>query len=120
MSTDSQSPPSRSSDFALGPRPAIFKALSDESRLEILGRLAVADGPVTVTEVADCCGVHLSGVSRHLSILRAAGLVSSNKRGREVLYSLKADVLTKTLRGLADAIDSCRARCGGNESNACL
>ena len=118
MSTGSPSPTARGSEFALGLRPEIFKALSDESRLAVLGRLAVADGPVTVTEVADCCGVHLSGVSRHLSILRAAGLVTSNKRGREVLYSLQADVLTKTLRDLADAIESCRARCCGGKSDA--
>ncbi|MCP5066692.1 MAG: winged helix-turn-helix transcriptional regulator [bacterium] len=99
--------------------PEIFRALSDETRLHVLGRLAAADGPVTVTQVADCCGVHLSGVSRHLSILRAAGLVTSNKRGREVFYTLRSDVLTGTLRGLADAIESCRASCGAAETGAC-
>ena len=42
-------------------------------RLALLGRLAMAREPLTVTEVADCCGVHLSGVSRHLKMLHGAG-----------------------------------------------
>ena len=95
-------------------RPEVFRALSDESRLEVLKRLAMAREAVTVTQVADCCGVHLSGVSRHLSILRSAGLVTARKAGREVLYTLRAEALTKALRGLADAIDACPACCDAN------
>jgi DNA-binding transcriptional ArsR family regulator len=92
-------------------RPELFRALGDETRLTLLSRLTLAGEPLTVTEVSSCCGVHLSGVSRHLGILRAAGVVSAEKSGREVRYAVHCAELTKALRGLADAIDDCRAAC---------
>lgn len=99
--------------------PALYRALGDPNRLALLVRLAASPGPLTVTELTDCCGVHLSGVSRHLSLMRAAGLVRAERRGRTVLYSLDADTLTARLRGLADAIDSCRAACAAEDSGCC-
>jgi ArsR family transcriptional regulator len=92
-------------------RPELFRALSDPTRLTVLARLAAADRSVGVSEVADCCGVHLSGVSRHLAMLRSAGIVRAERRGREVLYSLDCETLGGLLRGLADALDGCRAAC---------
>jgi len=92
-------------------RPDLYRALCDPTRLRVVGRLALAPGPQTVTEVAGCCGVHLSGVSRHLAILRDAGIVEAAKVGREVRYSLRRDELTAALRGLADAIDGCQGAC---------
>lgn len=93
-------------------RPAVFQALSDPTRLALIVRLATAAEPKTVTELTSCCGVHLSGVSRHLASLREVGLLRAERRGREVRYQLEHEVLTGTLRGLADAIDSCVAgRC---------
>jgi ArsR family transcriptional regulator len=96
--------------------PELFRALGDATRLEVLMRLATADGPTGVTGVADCCGVHLSGVSRHLAILRRAGIVRAHRRGREVLYELDGANLARTLRGLADALDSCPACCPKEKS----
>ena len=87
--------------------PELFRALGDATRLEVLLRLAAADGPIGVTSVADCCGVHLSGVSRHLAILRRAGIVRARREGREVLYDFDAATLAKTLRSLADALEAC-------------
>ena len=92
-------------------KPQAFKALCDPSRLQVLCRLVASTGPVTVSQVADCCGVHLSGVSRHLAILREAGFVKALKQGREVLYELERKDLTGFLRGLADAIDQCHEGC---------
>lgn len=93
-------------------RPELFRALGDATRLEVLGRLITASGPQTVSDVADCCGVHLSGVSRHLAILRDAGIVRAERDGREVLYRLDRRALTGALRRLADAIDTCCAGSG--------
>ena len=87
--------------------PDLFRSLADPTRLQVLLRLACAPAPQTVTEVASCCGVHLSGVSRHLSALRDAGVVLSERSGREVRYALDRGHLTSTLRELADAIDCC-------------
>ena len=84
--------------------PAIFKALGDPTRLVLLSRLASASRPQTVTELSSCCGVHLSGVSRHLKMLHDAALIRSERQGREVRYRLDCAALTATLRGMADAI----------------
>ena len=92
-------------------RAEVFRALADETRLALVARLAMARSPLTVTEASGCCGVHLSGVSRHLAILRQAGLVEAQRIGREVRYCLDRDALTGALRGLADAIETCRTQC---------
>lgn len=88
-------------------KPELFKALCDPNRLSLLARLAGASAPMTVGQASSCCGVHLSGVSRHLSALRDAGIVSSIKDGRQVLYSVNFTELIATLRGLADALEAC-------------
>ncbi len=92
-------------------QPDLFRALGDPTRITLICRLAAAPGPITVTEISSCCGVHLSGVSRHLAMLRSAGVIRAEKAGREVRYRLDWEALTKTLRGLADTIDDCRATC---------
>lgn len=92
-------------------RPEVFAALCDPTRLALVARLATASGPLTVTEAAGCCGVHISGTSRHLALLKSAGIVRAERRGREVRYELDCDALVGTLRGLADAIENCRAAC---------
>lgn len=89
--------------------PELFKALCDPSRLAVLTRLACASGSLTVSEVASCCGAHISGASRHLKMLREAGLVQAEKRGREVVYRPCFAKFIKTLRGLADALEDCCA-----------
>ena len=85
----------------------------------LLGRLITASEPQTVGQIADCCGVHLSGVSRHLSMLRDVGVVSAQRRGREVLYSLECEPFTRALRQLADTIEACHRACCGTGSSCC-
>jgi ArsR family transcriptional regulator len=92
-------------------RPELFRALGDPTRVAILCRLAGASGPLMVSEISDCCGVHLSGVSRHLSTLRDAGVVRAEREGREVRYTLDCELLSTTLRRLAAAFEGCRAAC---------
>ena len=85
--------------------------MADETRLAVLARIAVAGKAMTVSEIKDCCGIHLSGVSRHLRQLRLAGLVQAEKEGREVRYRLQADEAITLLRGLADALECCGTDC---------
>ncbi len=94
--------------------PGFFKALCDPVRLALVARLAGSPTPLTVTDASSCCGTHFSGVSRHLAILKNAGLVEAEKRGREVYYSLKTKDLSQTLRQLADALDECANCCVDN------
>ena len=103
-------------------RPELFRALCDPNRLTLVARLASATGPLTVTEASTCCGVHISGVSRHLAILRDAGVLQATKEGREVRYELDCGALASALRQLADSLETCRAVCcAQNEetSNEC-
>ncbi len=86
--------------------PELFRSLADPVRLQVVARLAIAGAPQTVTEIQECCGVHLSGVSRHLRQLRDAGVVEAQKSGREVRYVLRVNALSTHLRQLADALDA--------------
>ena len=90
--------------------PRLFKALCDPNRVAILVRLAEACAPRTVSQVAGCCPINLSVVSRHLAQLRAAGILSSEKKGKEVYYSVRFHELAQTLRAIADAIERCCPR----------
>lgn len=99
--------------------PEMYRALGDPNRLTLLVRLASATRPLTVTELGDCCGVHISGVSRHLALMRDAGLVESRRSGREVRYELNVETFTARLRGLADAVEACRAACAENTDTSC-
>jgi ArsR family transcriptional regulator len=87
--------------------PKLFKALADPRRLALLIRLAEAGEPRTVSVVADGSGVDLSVVSRHLAILRDAGIIQSEKRGKEVWCVVQTHALVKILRNLADALETC-------------
>ena len=87
--------------------PRLFKALADPKRLSLLVRIAECGGPSTVSHVAKGSGVDLSVVSRHLAILREAGIIKCVKRGQEVLCTLNTDAVAHILRQLADALESC-------------
>jgi ArsR family transcriptional regulator len=87
--------------------PAFFKALGDPNRIILVARLAGMGHPSTVTEAAGCCPVDLSVVSRHLAVLRDAGVLRAEKRGREVHYTLPHREVAATLRAVADAIEQC-------------
>jgi len=89
------------------PEPAFFKALGDPNRLRLLARLACRGRPCSVSEMVACCPVDLSVVSRHLAALKAAGIVEARKRGRQVYYSVCFPKLLASLRGLADALETC-------------
>lgn len=91
-------------------RPDLFKALCDPVRISIVATLASRSGASTVTDIATCCGIDFSGVSRHLKILKDAGVLVAERDGRSVLYSLNAPILTATLRNMADALDICRSQ----------
>lgn len=87
--------------------PELFKALGDPSRVALIAGIGRRGRPTTVSEAADCCPIDLSVVSRHLSVLRRAGVVEAEKAGREVRYTLSARDLAGQLRSLADALEAC-------------
>lgn len=72
-----------------------------------MAQLATCCDSKTVSELSDSFPTDLSVVSRHLAMLRDAGIVESEKRGREVFYRLRYDRLSGMLRQMADAIEAC-------------
>jgi ArsR family transcriptional regulator len=100
-----------------------FKAMSDSTRMSLLACLVKCGRACSVGEIAECCSVDLSVVSRHLRLLERAGLVASEKKGRVVSYRVRYVEWCRTLRDLAAAIESCcpeeGAACCGSESGAC-
>ncbi|MDH5684592.1 MAG: metalloregulator ArsR/SmtB family transcription factor [candidate division WOR-3 bacterium] len=66
----------------------LFKALSDKMRLRIMWVLCRANQELCVCEIMDSLDESQYNVSRHLKILKNAGLVQERKEGRWVFYSL--------------------------------
>lgn len=65
----------------------VFKALGHPSRLAMIS--ALESGERCVCDLHELVGGDLSTVSNHLAVLRAAGLVKSERRGTQVFYRLR-------------------------------
>jgi ArsR family transcriptional regulator len=92
----------------------VLKALADPERLKIVQCLQA--GPKNVGELSALLAQELANVSHHLGVLRHAGLVLDEKRGKFVIYSLHPDVFRPKERGqAADVLDlgCCRLELGG-------
>lgn len=76
-------------------RAAILKALAHPSRLLIVEKLS--EKHYCVCELTAMIGADTSTVSKHLSILRNAGIISDSKQGTSVYYSLEAPCLQRLL-----------------------
>ena len=72
---------------------AVLHALSDGSRRTVLDMLRV--GPATVGELAERLPIARPGVSRHLRVLREAGLVEVRQQAQFRLYSLSPEPLAE-------------------------
>lgn len=75
---------------------AIFKALNDEVRREILELLKSKD--LTAGEIADHFHLGKPTISHHLDLLRQADLVSCRKQGQFVIYSIETSVIDEVLK----------------------
>ncbi len=73
------------------PLDTVFAALSDATRRRILQMLLEDD--MAVTDVADPFDMSLAAISKHLTILTRAGLISQEKRGRVKWCKLEPDAL---------------------------
>lgn len=88
---------------------SLFKALGDSNRLNIFSYLCACfhqgENETNVKEVSGCCDVDLSVVSRHLGTLKEAGVLVSEKKGKEVFYAVNSKELANKLRDLANFLD---------------
>lgn len=72
-------------------RTTVMKALAHPSRLRMVDALAA--GELCVCDLQALVGADLSTVSKHLSLLKAAGIVLSEKRAQQVFYRLRVPCL---------------------------
>lgn len=77
-------------------RAAVIKALAHPSR--ILLAEAMLDGDRCVSELRDLAGTDISTISKHLTVMKSAGLVVSEKRGLHQFYRLRCPCLTDFFR----------------------
>lgn len=93
----------------------LFAALGDETRLQLVMRLAVG-GPGSITRLSENSRVSRQAISKHLVVLSDAGLVRSTWQGRERVWDLAPErltdaneYLTRISRMWDQAIDRLRA-----------
>lgn len=77
----------------------VFQAIADPTRRRMLKLLA--DKEMPITEITDCFPITRTAVNKHLHTLSNAGLVSSQKVGRETRYKLQPEPLVELKQWLA-------------------
>ena len=80
----------------------MFRALADPTRRQILQDLR--PGELAAGEIASRFAISGPSVSRHLAILRAAGLVTERRDANRILYSLVEDRLASCVGGFLSAV----------------
>ncbi len=96
----------------LNQRTAVFKALGHPARLRMVD--ALADGEKCVCELVDVAGLAWSTVSRHLAVLKSAGVLEDEKRGQQVFYRLRLGCVADLNRCLdGDTVSPRRTSCCG-------
>jgi len=78
----------------------VFRALADETRRTILRLLR--DGPLTSGEIADRFDSSWPTISRHLAVLKEAGLVATERHGQEIQYELNTSIFQDLIQHLID------------------
>jgi ArsR family transcriptional regulator len=84
------------------PPNAVFRALADQTRRDILDLLR--SGPRTSGQIADDFHSSWPTISRHLAILREAGLVIAERQGQEIFYELNTSVFQDVIRHLMELV----------------
>lgn len=86
---------------AVGHAAPVFAALGDETRLKLVARLGSA-GPQSIAQLSEGSDVTRQAITKHLLVLDEAGLVHSEKRGRERIWEFDAGRLDEARRFLEE------------------
>jgi len=89
----------------------IFKAISDPTRRQVLKLLH--GGSRTAGQLADAFDVSKASMSHHFSVLKAADLIRSERRGQQIVYTLNTTVLQDAATLLLDLLPRRAPRRGG-------
>jgi ArsR family transcriptional regulator len=88
------------------PEVRFLQALADPVRLSIIRQIVACDDSVCACDFVECCTVSQPTISHHLKVLREAGVVTCERQGTNIVYSLAPDFAEKwgaigaSLRGL--------------------
>jgi DNA-binding transcriptional ArsR family regulator len=93
------------------PRARIMKALAHPTRLFIVDRLARQE--YCVNELTDMVGCDMSTMSKHLSVLRDAGIVRDEKRGACIYYTLRCPCILNFFTCTDSVLKTVRDEQGG-------
>lgn len=74
----------------------LFKALNDETRRKIIELLKGKD--MDAGEIADKFEISKPSISHHLDILKRADLITSEKKGQHIIYSLNTSILEDLIK----------------------
>lgn len=91
----------------------IFQAISDNQRQKILMHLQEKE--CCVNELVDMSHLSQSSISKHLSVLRNAGLVKDERRGQQVFYTLDGDNIKRFCQEYFARFDCCSGLFAGEE-----
>lgn len=83
---------------------SLFKALNDPTRRKILDLLKERD--MTAGEIAEVFEISKPSISHHLDILKQAGLVTTERDGQFITYSLDTTVLEEATQWLFNLLNS--------------
>ncbi len=83
---------------------ALFKALSDPTRREILGMLR--QGDLTAGEIAEHFNISKPSLSHHLNVLKQADLVLDERKGQYINYSLNTSVFQDVLAWFVNIVNN--------------
>ncbi len=79
----------------------VFKALSDPVRRKILEMLGSRD--LSAGDISKKFEITKPSVSRHLSVLKAAGLITDRRQGQRIIYSLNSLPIRDIMRWIYDS-----------------
>ena len=83
-------------------RDTVFEALSSTARRQILAY--IADGPLTAGQIASRFEMSQPAVSKHLAVLKSAGLVWARREGQFIKYGMERETLAGTLAGFLQEV----------------
>ncbi len=79
-----------------------LKVLANPLRLQIL--FLIKDKPMNVSSIESITGATQSNVSQHLAIMRYNGIVTQEKRGNEIYYTVSNDMLKTLLEVIGELL----------------
>jgi DNA-binding transcriptional ArsR family regulator len=90
---------SSSSRASVADSASIFAALGDETRLRLVSRLC-DDGPLSIANLTRGTAITRQAITKHLRVMKEAGLVRSTRQGRESYWELDQRRLEEVRRNL--------------------